>query len=402
MNFFQRLFGPPSQDAFARLLIQALRKAGDARTPHYDKAEGRLTFTSDGKDAGTMHLRNLHAEYSSLSRKDRAAWLRRTIIGLINQMEMPEDFDDVKPDLFPTIRPKSMLEVMRLDAEVQGAETMDMACVPLSEHLVVCLVYDLPHSMRFINQKNLETWGVSLYEAAEAARHNLAEKPFSVAGIEGTFYILANSDAYDASRMLLTDAIMSLKLSGDPVALPIARDLLLIAGSDDAEGLGLMVGMAGEQKQIPRPVCPVPHRLRDGDWEAWMPPADSPHFQKLRRLEVEYLFGEYAEQKRLLELRHEQTGMDVFVATFTAIEKEDILLSYSLWSESVPTWLPRTQYVAFMNAEQQPLGLVPWERVEVTMGPAMQLLDCYPPRWFVDTFPDDAQLVEMKPQQLPE
>ena len=358
-------------------------------------------FFRDGKEAGVMSLPNLFGEYCSLPKADRAAWMSRTISALVNQMEIPDDFEDVKPDLFPTIRPKSMLEVMKLDVELQGGKWKGFAAWPLSEHLTVCLVYDLPNSMRFVTQDDLATWGVTLYEAGEAAKHNLEEKPFSMSVIAEKLYVLINGDAYDASRMLLLDAIGSLDLTGDPVAIPMTRDVLLLAGSDDSEGLGLMLDLADEYKENPRPICPVAHRLVGGEWQVWTPPSDNSHFNRFHRNQLEHAASEYAEQKRLMEKQNEQTGTDVFVASFSAIAKGDKVLSYSVWSETVPTWLPKTDYVAFMSADEQPLGLVPWDRVERIMGEAMRPMDCYPPRWLVESFPDDEQLGELKPGDFP-
>ncbi len=392
---------PPTLDEFANIMMNVVQSAGDTRCAKYDKAESRLIFTIDGKNAGMMNLRSLYREYCAVPQKKRKEWIRETTLGMINLMEIPDDFEDVKPDLLPSVRPKSMFEINRLSAEVQGLEWNDMVVEPLSEHLVVCLVYDLPNSMRFVSQDDLKKWGTTVHEAMEVAKRSLEEKPFAIKHIKGELYILTNGDSYDATRMLMVDVLRSLRLSGDPMALPLARDALLICGSNDQKGLGLMFEFAKDKKDCPRPVCPLPHRLVNGEWQLWVPPPHSPHINKVRWLEIEYLLGEYSEQERLMRLRNGQIGADVNVASFTAIAKEEKVLTYSVWSDTVPTWLPKSQYVALVGDGQDLLGFVPWERVVTIMGASMSPKECYPPRWSVEAFPDQCQLAELKPGRLP-
>ncbi len=123
--------------------------------------------------------------------------------------------------------------------------------------------------------------------------------------------------------------------------------------------------------------------------------ADSPAFDKLQDLEMRYFGGEYAEQKELLDKLHAQQQADIFVASFSGLQKADRLLSYSVWSKDVPTWLPRTMYVAFYDPVEQHPRFATWEQVQATVGYLLEPLDCYPPRWFAEEFPTAAQLDAM-------
>ncbi len=397
MGFFDRFLGPPTEDQFAKTLADALSRAGDDRQLTYDKAEFRLLCTKDGEDAGMVNLRNLFAEYCATPRKERSAWLSRTCGGLVNHMEIPDDFEDAKPDLLPSVRPRSMIDVMRLGTEITGSKWLDLATLPLSENLVVCLVYDLPTTMSFVTEETLGKWGVSLYEAAEVAKQNLEQRDGSYASIGGKLFTFVSGDAFDATRMLMLDRVRSLELTGDPVALPVTRDSLLIAGSDDDEGLAMMAGMADSQKENPRPICPIPHRLVGVEWQPWRPPASNPNHELFRILELRYWYGEYDEQKKLLEKRHEQTGEDVFVASYTAGDRGGKMTSYVVWSE-IPTWLPMADYVGFFSKTEELFGFVRWDRVQDNLGHLMKYVDCYPPRWFVDEFPSKDQIVQMRPE----
>ena len=399
MGLFDWFRTQPTEDRFARLVMKTLRQIGDPRTATYDKAEFRLTFPEGGESQGaTLNLRNLYIEYCNAPRKDRGALLRRSCIGLARRIEPPEEFEDARHDLLPTIRPKSMIEVLRLEAEIKGSEWKGMAALPLSEHLAVCLVYDMPTTMEFVGEELLDQWGVSLYEASEIARQNLEQKEFAVGKVGEHLYVFVNSDAFDASRMLLLDPIRSFDLIGQPVALPLNRDSLLITGADDVEGLGMLAMLAEKKQGEPRPICPIPHRLVGDEWQAWLPPPEHPHHDAFRMLELKYLYGEYAEQKPLLEKRNQQTGEEVFVASFGAVERDGKVLSYSVWSKGVPTWLPKTEFVSLFDPDTKETWFVPWERLDDSLGARMTPLDHYPPRWFVDDFPTPQEIERLQPE----
>lgn len=395
MGFFDRFFGPPSKERFAKLFASALRRAGDNRIATFDKAENRLIHTKDGEEVGITNLQNLYTEYCNAPRGERKAMLARVCKAILNPMEMPEEFEDVKPDLLPTLRTRFMLEVLRLDTEIAGNAPMALPAVPLTENLVVCLVYDMPSTMKFVTQDNLDTWGVTFDEALDVARANLIERPANMLSVGDKLFIMANGDSYDGTRVLLTEQIRSLKLSGQPVAMPVTRDSLLIAGSDDVEGLTMMLTVAEKKQGEARPLCPIPLRLND-EWETWKLPVNHSLYGQFKEQELRHVAGEYEEQKGLLEKRNEKAGVDVFVASFSALRKNDELLSYCVWSKTVPTWLPKTDFVSLFDPETKKSLFIRWERLFEVAGSIMQPLQYFPPRFFVDDFPSEEQIAQME------
>jgi hypothetical protein len=292
-----------------------------------------------------------------------------------------------------------MSEVMRLDVEIQGSQWLELAAVPVSDHLEACLVYDLPTTIQFVTNEMLDKWGVSLFEAAEVARRNLEQKESVVGKVGDHLYVFVNGDAYDATRMLLLEPIRSLELNGPPVAISLNRDSLMVTGADDVEGLQILATLAEKKKNEARPICPIPHKLVGDEWVAWLPPPDHPHHEKFRLLEQGFLAGEYAEQKSLLDKRHEQTGEDVFVASFSIAEKDGKRLTYSVWSKDVVTWLPKTEFVGLFDDQPEQLEFVAWGQLKAVAGHLLAPLDCYPPRWLVEDFPSRDQIEKMSPEQ---
>jgi hypothetical protein len=400
-SLFGRLFGPPGPDQFAKIIDAELRQRGESAESTYDREGFRLIYLENGKEKRVVNLANLHVEFCQAPRKERKAWLARTCAAMANPMEIPDEFEDVKPDLMPSVRPRSMVEYMRLKSQLDGNEPAEMACLPLSDHLVVCLVYDLPSSMQFVMADQVEKWGVTLYEAMEVALQNLDEREFTMMGLgkeggRGQIYIIETGDSYDATRLLLKEKIRSLPILGKPVAMPVTRNTLLIAGSDDSEGMVAMVHLTEQKAGDARPLCPIPIILEGDDWETWTSPATHPAAEKLRVMKLQYLGEEYADQKELLERFHEEEEVDVFVASYSAVERDGQTRTWAIWSKGVVTWLPRTEYVALFDPETEVSRFVPWDNLQAVAGELMSPQDCYPPRWEVTDFPRPDQMARMK------
>lgn len=416
-NLFRRILGrtnrhtpaetpqprTPTKREFGELIQATLRKIGDPRESTFDEAEFRITTTSNDESSppGILNLHNLYATYCGLVPEAREGWLVNSCIGLAKPIDIPDDFEDAKPDLYPALRSKGFAEVLKRDARLRTGKTPDVPSEEVSEYLIACLVYDTPRTMSFVNDDKLKEWGVSWYEAMEAARLNLEEKQGRLAVANEKVYICDTDDAYDATRMLKIEKIRGLPVQGDHIAIPVTRDCLIVAGTDDLEGLGMAADLALSMLEAPRPICGVAHRLVGDRWEVWNLPAEHPHYAKFHELELRFLGGEYNDQKEYLEKLHEQEGPDVFVASFSVMSQENgPHQSFATWSKGVPTWLPKTDRIAFFNPDDKSSLLVEWQQAIRECGDAMTSLELYPQRWFVDTFPSAEQLQRMGGERI--
>jgi hypothetical protein len=254
--------------------------------------------------------------------------------------------------------------------------------------------------MQYVSAERLEQWGISLYEAMEIARHNLEEREFKAASLAERLFVFMTSDAFDAARMLLVDRLRSLAVNGPPVAMAFSRDSLILTGADDVEGLGIMAGLAERKAEEPRQICPIPHKLVDDAWEPWLPPSDHPHYEKLRVLQLRYLYGEYAKQKPLLDEWYKRRAEDVFMASYSAVEKNGKPLSYCVWSKGVNTYLPETEFVALLDPQTKQTAFVRWNRLTAAVGHLMTQVDMYPPRWHVTDFPSAEEIEQIPVEDL--
>ncbi len=397
MSMLDKLFGAPSRERFARLVMAGIRRAGDDRKIHFDGEH--FCLRPEGHDISVMNLSNVYAEYCAADKTLRSKLLVNVVRNwFADRRALPEAFEDVHPDLLPTVRSRAYFELAVLQLKLAGGAGFDYPQQILADHLAIGLVYDLPDSMRTIVGQDLENWGVTFYEALEAASANLRQKedPVFVSPQEGV-YISATGDNYDASRLILTDMVQQFDVRGDPVAIVANRDTLILTGSENAAGLKTMAVRARQAMEEPRPIWPVPLRLVDDEWTAWLPPLGHVLYSDFATLRLQSLGQQYAEQKELLDAGYHRLGRDVSVGSFSGAQNSQTgeVRSYCVWSDGVQSLLPQTDLIYFFqpgDSDESAVTAVPWESVVDELGSALERQELYPPRHLVRSFPTGAQL----------
>jgi uncharacterized protein YtpQ (UPF0354 family) len=386
----------PTKADFAKLMMDRIHQAGETGNITYDPEEDRIR--GEGERAMVIFLGNAYTEYCAAAEDHREGILKHWVRNWFSAFrDLPEDFEDVKPDLLPVVRSRWHYELVSLSAELEGGRPEHGLYQTLAEHLAVGLVYDLPDSMRSISHANLEAWGVTFYEALEIARENLMKLPSKFIGPpsgEGV-YLSVTRDSYDAARLLLPDLIRHFQVKGDPIAMIPSRENLIVVGSDDADGLAAMLTMAGESLKEPHPISGIALRLDGDEWTPWLPDVSHPSYQGFREFQLRTLGQDYATQKDLLDKLNEKNGDDVFVPTFSVIKTPDgRLLSYATWTTTTNTLLPKTDTLVFGRFGGTP-RMVEWQEAVDLVGDLMEPLDIYPPRYRVREFPSENELAAM-------
>jgi hypothetical protein len=206
-------------------------------------------------------------------------------------------------------------------------------------------------------------------------------------------YSYISGDSYDASRLTLANRAEGLEVKGSFIAMVPNRDLLLITGSDDDAGLAIVAAMAEKGLEQPYSLSAVPLIWDDDEWKDWIPPHDHPLHLTFKQMEIKWLGPLYHEQKELLDAVHDKQGIDIFVASYSAIKKQDgDLLTFCAWSQGADSLLPVTQKVAFMKGEGKKPLFADWSRVVETFGDLMEETDDYPRRYRVREFPDEKMI----------
>ena len=400
MGILDRLLGAPTMAKLARDLTHALEQRG-AQGLRVDLAQGEMSFRLDG-GAMKLHLGNLLHDLQRCPRAGRPALLRRFLDGLLSpDNAIPADYADARARLMPVVRRRSDIGIVALStssATDDPAGRFRPATRPLVGELVVALVCDQPTSMAYVNEHDLPNWQVSFDQALEDALDNLRGLPE-----HGGWQQLGHGvwsgewgDAYDSSRLLLPDLIHRVGVRDPVVAVPFRNALMLTEAGNEA-GIALMARVIDAHlEDTQRWLSFELLRLEDRQWHVHAPlvAVDAWHLLRLRNDA-----GAADSQKELLDALHARQGIDVWVAPCQLLQRNDLgTLSYSVWSESVDTLLPRTEFIVFRptGGAGAELLLVPWDDAAGVVGALMAPTDLVPARHRVRGFPDAAQLARLK------
>src|SRR5687767_764888 len=102
MSMLDRLFGTPSRERFARLVMAGIRRAGDQRKLHFDRDQ--FCLRPEGRDVSVMNLSNVYAEFCAADKSLRDKLLINVVRNwFADRRALPEAFEDIHPDLLPTV-----------------------------------------------------------------------------------------------------------------------------------------------------------------------------------------------------------------------------------------------------------------------------------------------------------
>jgi hypothetical protein len=390
----------PDRDAFAAMIRGRLEQAGERAEICYDPERFRLSV--EGEHANIANLGNLYEEYLQLGPEGRERLVRNYVRSwFAPRKALPADYEDVHPDLLPSVRPRAYIELNLLRMRLQGVKDAAWPYRPIGEHLAVCLVYDLPESLLQLQQRHLDDWGIDFDDALEHATVNLAQiSAHHFEPVAPGVWRSPWQDNLDASRLALPGLIRAHDVQGDPVAFVPNRDTLLFTGSDDEQGLVKLAELAAEAFEHARAISGIAFRLVGDEWEPFLPDPEHPAYEPFRLLAVRSRGGDYSEQKELLTQLHAKEGEDLFVASFSAMRDKETgeVFSYCVWSDGVEALLPRTDCIVFYQGngdEGRVLGSVAWDEAVEAFGDLMTPLEVYPERWRVSEFPSVERLDEV-------
>ncbi|HEY9236059.1 MAG TPA: hypothetical protein VIP08_13610 [Phenylobacterium sp.] len=235
----------------------------------------------------------------------------------------------------------------------------------LTEHLVIRVGIDRPHSLAGVEPDRLADWGRSFPEVLEAALANLRQRePLAFERDEDGFYVSAGTDYNDVSRMLVPETFNGLDLRGAPVAIAVTRDMLLVAGADDPDALEAMAAAARGVLQRHGPaVSAVPLILVDGEWKAFEDTTGSASLQVLAALQKAEI---HEQEQPLVAERLAREGRPTAVANLTLLPEGDTLSSIALWTEP-NSLIPRADYVVIRTGSSETLARA-WGDVEQAIG----------------------------------
>lgn len=387
---------PPSPDEFAAMVMAALRQAGDTTPVEYDRAQFALRFRTDTNEV--VNLNNFFVEYTQLPRQRKDEAIARVVDFRMEPEPSAAVLAEARHRLLPSVRSQTYLaggRFQRLEAG-SGDESLAPATAgTLGGELVILLVLDYPRSIKTLQVKTLEAWGIGVQEALAIAVPNLrARTEGGLKKVRNGVYASEWKDNYDATRILLPEIIRDVKVAGRPVALLPHRDSLLVTGEDDARGLQYLAEQAAASFETHHRVSARPLVLDGGMWRDLEVPASHPARAAfaLHRRRSESI--DYQVQQTGLTAMFEREGLDVFIATYTLVTIEGRPVSYCIWMDDLPGLLPLVDAIVFTRGNVT-IGFAYWSDVQRAAGALMARTDHEPPRWQVESFPSQDVLAAM-------
>jgi uncharacterized protein YtpQ (UPF0354 family) len=203
----------------------------------------------DGKQQ-VAFLDNCYAEYLQ-DPKLRDELFGRHMSSLRANAQLKDEIDPAQ--IVPIIKDRAWLEEVRIGMKVRGAEgPSDYIYDALNNELVIVYAEDNPTAIRYLTAENLASAGVPRERLHELAILNLRRllPEIKLHGSGGTYMLTAGGN-YEACLVLLEDIWNERKLDvqGDYVVALPSRDMLLITGSENAEGLRKLRELAAKMIQ---------------------------------------------------------------------------------------------------------------------------------------------------------
>lgn len=352
MGFLRRILGggrperspeDVGREALVALCRRVLQERGATDIAPLTDAFG-LAFTLGGRRLRSF-LENIYQETREHSAEQREARVRSYVADFGVRTEAL-DWEAARPLLLPVLRaPMLGLGLSSTPDTAQVAR----AVLPLLRELVVV---DLPTTMAYVTQAHASNWGVSHEELFAIAHANLA------GGIQvevseydaGLWHVEAGGD-YESSFLLHPGFLSGLAghVQGRLVAIVPERGQLYFGGDVDPALVVRLCDMAErEYAASQRSISLAPYTLNaDGAVVPYVRPGDDAAAQRVAEAHVKLAGTEYSRQKAALEQEHQRSGEDVFVASFSGLEKGGRLVSFTTWALGVDSLLPETDYVAF-------------------------------------------------------
>jgi len=389
---------PPSKEAFAALLKETLLKSGA-------KDEIQLNAADFSMKLGERQffLQNAFDEFVASAPAQRGDVVIRYLHSYLKMaQDYPKTFEEAKAHIFPAVRSRAFISQSLALIDGKAFAPVKFAHQVFAEHFAIFLEYDGKSNNEFLADDLLKSWKVDFDSTLKIALENLkAKSTEEFKKLSEGAYQSPWADKPGIARLLLDSVISAQKVKGAPVILVPNKDVLLLTGADDEQGLAEIAKAALIAIEKSRQVCGFALKWSNGKWDLFMPPQTSAAYNDFHHLQQLYLSQIYEKQRDQLQTAYKKAGRDAVAASFEAEQNEKTKAFDSLcyWVKNAELDLPQTDRIVFEDAaipgEGKTLGSAPWSKVVEVMGEALAPIDTYPKRFHVKTFPTAEQLKKL-------
>jgi len=203
-----------------------------------------LKVTTAGGQESTSFLDNAYDTYK-LDPKSKNEVIKQFVaagLETIDSLQKSEELDRTR--IVPVIKDRPWIEETRKAVTSRGAKEMpENVYEDLNSDLIILYAEDSPKNIRYFGPKDLEKAHIGRKELRNLACENLKRllPKIERRGANGLYMITAGGD-YEASILLLDSVWTDLQkeVNGDIVVAIPTRDLLIVTGSEDPQGIEKM------------------------------------------------------------------------------------------------------------------------------------------------------------------
>jgi hypothetical protein len=381
---------------YATQLKSHLELLDPGRRWQFMEAEGEL-FGVPGPESPyplelLVPLESMYQEWLAASLAASEDLLRHTA-GMVLMGNTPGMVEEAVRHLLPIVR-NSAERGQALLAAARGFSPLLYR--PICDGLEMGLAFHRGTVVHRVARAHLEAWDLSEDAAFEAAFANLRARSTapllsSPQGVFGGGW----DDGYDSSRMLLPELIDAAVSEGRPVVMVPTRGMLMVCSDQNEAAMDVMLKTAIEAMREEKMVMPRLLRRVDGRWQVFVPACLARRLNSLAK----YVEGnDYRLQKELLKTHELASGRNRIVVTYLVgkLGPEQVRTSACTWTRGMPSLLPKTDLLYFADPSSlDPPVTVTWDAAMPVVGALMQRTDDYPPRYFVDGFPNEVQMAQL-------
>lgn len=367
--------GDTIRDGFARQMAIVLRVAG-GRDIEYDATDFLLRFRLPNGAPMVANLANVFVEWGREPQAERSARMRQFAEMLVNTDDAITEWEAVADRLRPVLNSPQLAHGGPIFREF----------LPFVCEMVVI---DHPDKMQYVTMEDPPYWGVSDADVFTRARANLAARAMwpdvgEPRERSAVLRMVESGNDYWASHLVLDGWLASMggQVGGRPVVFVPDRSTGLTVLADRPDGIAPLLEMAEKDYlKGTRAVSPQGYTVDDsGRVVPYSVPTTDPLWNAVRRSETILAEIEYNAWKDANDanLDLEPSG---YIAKFQVgtRDADGSLYSLGVWGDNLVTLLPKTDYVAVVDASHRHV-VVPFDTLVREVG-LVAAPDLYPPRY---------------------
>jgi hypothetical protein len=390
---------PPPEDAGAlvALMIEEMRSQGVVGNIAHDRDNHRLINES----IEPIDLHGLLRARGAAPTEAHADILHRYIAAHLRGRQEIKTWAEARTRVLPLLRPAVEKANWGLRQKLEGWQTPSMPQGEVTEHLHVRFVWEVEDGLAHVHEEDTERWGVTLDELQDAAGANLLERTPSPSTWLGNatspgVRLSKWRDGFDATRVMFSGTL-GIPSEGPLVAIAPSASELFVADSADEDAL-VQLGLIVKRTMNPNkePVWLWPLLLDGEERRHWLPEQSSPAFAPLSSCAARHAQFVYNQHAEYLQRALIMENAAVRVGAVGQLESpQGLAVTVAIWDDGAPASVAQADLVQFQRDGQR-LILAPWAKVVETMGPLLEAVPGYPPRFKGHLFPEDWQLEAMK------